>query len=241
MERYEEQAYGESKLWQKKMMQSPSFFNRASKSLQNKINSYIPEKVHGAITLAIKQMVQAMIFGSKYTAPKPLTHTTLALREILVHKRIKNYRTTAAIEGGITGAGGLLMGLADFPLLIGIKLKLLFDIAALYGYDVKDFRERLYILHIFQLAFSSAQHRREMFLKLRDWKTGAQTDALHEVEWRAFQQEYRDYLDIAKLAQLIPVIGAPVGLIVNYRLIRRLGYFAMNAYRMRYFHEQNVP
>ena len=35
------------------------------------------------------------------------------------------------------------------------------------------------------------------------------------------------------MAQLVPVIGAPVGAVVNYRLIKKLGITAMNAYRMR--------
>ncbi|HEY5371916.1 MAG TPA: EcsC family protein [Hanamia sp.] len=35
------------------------------------------------------------------------------------------------------------------------------------------------------------------------------------------------------MAQLIPVIGAPVGIVTNYRLIKKLGVTAMNAYRMR--------
>ena len=54
-----------------------------------------------------------------------------------------------------------------------------------------------------------------------------------DFDWRKFQQEYRDYLDVAKLMQLLPVIGAPVGLIANYRLVKKLGKTAMNAYRMR--------
>jgi hypothetical protein len=37
------------------------------------------------------------------------------------------------------------------------------------------------------------------------------------------------------MAQLIPVIGAPVGVIVNNRLLKKLGVTAMNAYRMRVF------
>ena len=56
---------------------------------------------------------------------------------------------------------------------------------------------------------------------------------IHQFDWRNFQQEYRDYIDLAKMAQLVPVIGAPVGVLVNYRLIRKLGKTAMNAYRMR--------
>jgi hypothetical protein len=68
-----------------------------------------------------------------------------------------------------------------------------------------------------------------------DWETRKNQlpDDINEFDWRNFQQEYRDYIDLAKMAQLIPVIGAPVGVIVNYRLIRKLGKTAMNAYRMR--------
>ena len=56
---------------------------------------------------------------------------------------------------------------------------------------------------------------------------------VHEFDWRTFQQEYRDYIDLAKLAQLVPVIGAAVGAVANYRLIEQLGDTAMNCYRMR--------
>jgi len=58
---------------------------------------------------------------------------------------------------------------------------------------------------------------------------------MDEFDWRKFQQEYRDYIDLAKLAQLIPIIGAPVGVIVNHRLLKKLGVTAINAYRMRWF------
>ena len=56
---------------------------------------------------------------------------------------------------------------------------------------------------------------------------------IEQFDWRNFQQEYRDYIDLAKMAQLVPVIGAPVGIIANYSLIKKLGITAMNAYRMR--------
>ena len=56
-----------------------------------------------------------------------------------------------------------------------------------------------------------------------------------DFDWRRFQQEYRDYIDLAKLAQLLPVVGAPVGAIVNFRLVEQLGTTARNAYRLRWF------
>ena len=232
---YEEIADAELKKWQKKMLQRPSLFNKFSKKIQTKINSWIPEKVHKGITEVIKQMIKGVLFGAKYATAKPLLNMSLLVRENMVRKKIENYKTTAAVEGGVTGAGGILLGLVDFPVLIGIKIKLLFDIASLYGFDINDYKERVYLLHIFELAFSSDSHRRDVYLKMIDWenKTKELPEDINQFDWRNFQQEYRDYLDIAKMAQLIPVIGAPIGFVVNSRLIKKLGITAINAYRMR--------
>lgn len=221
--------------WQRNMQRSPSILSKLSKKIQTKINSWIPEKIHNGITTAIKNLVQGVLFGAKLTTSKNNTSTELEIIETAVKERIKFYQSTAAVEGGITGAGGLLLGLADFPILLGIKMKLLFEIASLYGFNVNQYKERIYILHIFELAFSSAEHRNKTYSKIANWHHISKTlpENIQDFEWRNFQQEYRDYLDIAKLAQLIPVIGAPVGVVVNYKLIKRLGYIAMNAYRMR--------
>ena len=235
MDQYLQQASSELKAWQRQMLRRPGFLNKLSKKMQTKINSWIPEKVHKAITATLKQMIRGVLFGARYTTADPIINATLQKREELVLRKISNYRRTAAVEGGITGAGGLLMGLADFPILIGIKIKLLFDIVSLYGFDTSDYKERVYILHVFELAFSSHEHRRNVYLKMTNWeeKSKELPRDINQFDWRNFQQEYRDYIDLAKMAQLIPVIGAPVGFVVNYRLIKKLGVTAMNAYRMR--------
>ena len=49
------------------MMRQPGYFNKMSKALQNKMNSWIPEKVHKAITATIKQMVRGVLFGAGWT------------------------------------------------------------------------------------------------------------------------------------------------------------------------------
>ena len=234
---YEQLAHNELRAWQKRMKRSPSLTDRLSKNLQVRMNKIIPEKVHEVITSTIKQMVRGVLFGSAIALPKKLGSTTLASTEEHVRKKIDFYKKTAAAEGGVTGAGGILLGLADFPILLGLKIKMLFDIAALYEHDVNDYKERLYILHIFQLAFSSQQHRRSVFQQIENWdrRSHELPKDIHAFDWRSFQQEYRDYIDLAKLAQLIPGIGAVVGLVVNYRLLEKLGVTAMNAYRMRMF------
>lgn len=219
------------------MQQRPSLMSRASKKVQDKLNSYIPERVHRAITVAIQKMIEGVLFGSRFISPKPIQGQSLFERENLVDNRVQMYRNTAVTEGAVTGAGGILLGLADFPLLLGIKMKMLYDIAAHYGYNLRDYRERVYLLHIFQLAFSSQRHRNQIYKKIENWEQihDSLPEKVEEFDWRTFQQEYRDYIDLAKLAQLIPVIGAAVGAIANYKLINQLAATAKNAYRMRYF------
>lgn len=223
--------------WQQKMQAAPGPLDRLTRTVQVRLNALLPEKLHQAITATIKQMVRGVLFGSQHLTRRPLLHGTLAEREEVVRQRIRRYRHVAVVEGAATGAAGFFVGLADFPLLLGIKLKLLFDVAALYGHDVHDYTERLYLLHVFQLAFSSQHARNVTYQRLAQWDDYRRTlpaDAA-DFDWRTFQQEYRDYIDLAKLAQLVPFIGAAVGAVANYRLLEQLGETAMNCYRLRYF------
>src|SRR5512133_763118 len=102
---YEQQAFEALKRWQKQMLRRPSALNHLSKKMQAKMNSYIPEKVHRVITSAIKQMVRGVLFGAQQITGKPATVHTLQETEEAVQKLIKNYKHTAAVEGGLTGAG----------------------------------------------------------------------------------------------------------------------------------------
>ncbi|MDQ4141903.1 MAG: EcsC family protein, partial [Bacteroidota bacterium] len=167
---YEEQVLHELKAWQKQMLRSPSLANRLAKRAQEKINVLIPEKVHLVITATIKQMIRAALFGAEFTTRTPTFNHTLEVRETLIRDRIEFYKKTAAAEGGITGAGGILLGFADFPLLLGFKLKMLYDIAALYGHNISDYKERLYLLYIFQLTFSSQQQRTHIYKQMVNWE-----------------------------------------------------------------------
>ena len=217
------------------MLRKPGYLGKVSKAVQDKINSWIPEKVHKGITVTIKQMVRGVLYGANWTTQKKNDFRDLIARDLAADEKIKFYQGTAATEGAITGAGGLLLGLADFPLLLALKFKLIFEIAAIYCFETDDYKERLYILHIFQLAFSSPKRRKEVFLGMLDWdqKSKDLPPDINEFDWRKFQQEYRDYIDLAKMAQLVPIIGAPVGAVANYQLVKKLGRTAKNAYRMR--------
>ena len=232
---YEQIALQELHAWQQKMTREPSLGSQLAKNVQDKLGNLIPEKAHEIITGAIKQMVRGVLTGSEFISGGPLLEATLEEREARVRDKIGNYRKMGAASGAFTGAGGLLLGLADFPVLLSLKMKMLFDIGNLYGYPVSDFPERLYILHIFQLSFCSPERRLLTYDDMLHWedRAGTRPADIHSFDWRTFQQEYRDYIDLAKLLQLVPGIGAVVGAVANHRLVDRLGDTARQAYRLR--------
>ncbi|HWQ71160.1 MAG TPA: EcsC family protein [Desulfitobacteriaceae bacterium] len=236
METYQEQVMVELKRWQKKILRKPSFSARLTKGIQTKFNGLIPEKVNHALTFAIANMTRAVLLGSEYTTKNPVVYRgSLEEREKQVKQKLDFYKKTAATTGAGTGAGGILLGLADLPILLGIKIKFLFDVAAIYGFDVKDYRERIYILTLFQLAYSSPQKRLLVFKQVLNWEEYQKElpASMDKFDWRTFQQEYRDYIDLAKMLQLVPGIGAFVGAYANYKLVDKLGETAMNGYRLR--------
>jgi len=114
-------------------------------------------------------------------------------------------------------------------------MKFLFDVASLYGFEVRDYKERLFILHVFQLAFSSANKRLEAYEIISNWDNYANQlpEDFESFNWREFQQEYRDYIDLAKMLQMIPGFGALFGAFANFRLMDKLHKTANNCYRMR--------
>ncbi|MCP8968215.1 EcsC family protein [Ectobacillus ponti] len=239
MTEYEKQMLQAAAAWKKEQIRESSLMNRAAKKVQTKMQELIPEKVHAVLTETVKRMTQGILAGSDFIKPKlKETGLTLQERDTRVKEKLESYKKVAAAEGAGTGAGGILLGLADFPLLLGIKIKFLFDAATLYGYDTSKEEERLFILHVFQLAFSSDDHRRDIFYILENWETYREKE--QNIDWRKFQQEYRDYIDLVKLLQLVPFIGAAVGAYANYQLLDKLGETAMNAYRMRWLQEQGA-
>lgn len=229
---YEQKVRKEATYWVKRLSKRSPVLQRTSKKFQTKMNAYIPNKVHQVVTDSVRKMIELSLTSAHYIHPIEVDpNWTLEQREKVVEERLQQYKRTAALEGAGTGAGGILLGLADFPLLLSIKMKFLFDVGRVYGYDVYKYEERMYLLHLFILAFSSDKKRMEVLEEVLNWDR--QKGKWREVDWKTLQVEYRDTIDFVKMFQLIPGIGAVVGAVANYRLLDQLGETAMNAYRLR--------
>ncbi|ULL18009.1 EcsC family protein [Paenibacillus sp. H1-7] len=241
---YEQQTAKALKQWELELLKPPCLLEKTSKAVSTRINQVIPEKVHQTITAAVKGIVQTALFSAEYTPKQPpLSGSMLALRDHKAEELIGFYKKLAAAEGAGTGAGGILLGLADFPILIGIKMKFLFELAHVYGHSTNDYRERLFILQVFQLAYSSQNKKAALYRTILRWPETArrlppsESYAQH-IDWKQLQQEYRDTIDFRKMLQLVPGIGAVVGAWANYGLLDELGRVGMNCYRLRWLEEE---
>lgn len=224
--------------WEHKLIRPPGLLERTSKAIGNRVNHLLPKKVHQAITATVKTIVRTTLFGVEYTPKRQVQSLALEEADKSAKETQSLYQKIAVAEGAGTGAGGIMLSLVDFPALIAIKMKFLFEIAHIYGFDTKSFSERIYILYIFQLTYSGPALRKQILHRIKDWeseKTQWTSDSEYYkgLDWDTFQKEYRDALDFRKLLQMVPGIGAVAGAWANYSIMEELGEVAMNTYRMR--------
>ncbi|MGN7284787.1 MULTISPECIES: EcsC family protein [Shouchella] len=234
---YEKEVEEELRRWQRKMKKRPSRLSSKTKEWQNKINDRLPGVYHQTATICVQKTIEAVLAGNTFVTKEP-EEKPMTLKECddEVRRLFQLYRRTAVFEGIGTGAGGVLLGLSDFPLLLSIKFKALFATAAAYGYSPKEESERQLILLIFQLAYSSGDDRAELLEAISDHLE----QRLLATDWQALQLRYRDYIDVPKMFQLIPGFGAVVGGAVNHTLLEKLEETAMNVYRMRWLNRLNT-
>ena len=229
---YEEKALKEALRWRRSLEKRSSLMQRQSKRVQAAVNNKIPDKVHNVVTESIRKMIETALTTSEYVRPLEVNpEWTLEEREQRLEEILKQYKQAAAFEGAGTGFGGFWLGLADFPLFLSIKMKFLFDAGQLYGFNVDSYEEKVFLLNVFMLAFSSDDARRSMKDVVLDWDQIPQSRK--QIDWKTLQIEYRDTLDFVKLLQLFPGIGAAVGYIANGRLLQHLGETTKNASRLR--------
>lgn len=236
---YEQKTRDELAAWEQRFFKPPGWLEKTSKSIGKRINDMLPPKVHNIITVTIKSIVNTALFGAEYTPRRPVMRKhTLEQADQEAKRLFALYQKIAVAEGAGTGAGGFMLSVADFPALIAIKMKYLFELAHVYGYDTSFFTERVFVLKVFQMAFSGPEQRGKLLEDIKNWDIANKLpvpDAEHaaSMDWETFQKEYRDAIDFRKMLQMVPGIGAVAGAWANYTILEELNEAAANAYRLR--------
>lgn len=138
-----QQLMQEALQWKMHFLRKDSMFERFSKRVQTKVNERIPEKIHTVVTESVKKMVEATMAGSNIiTYKKDTSELSLSEKNELAKKRLLLIRRWRLLRESAPERAAFL-GIADFPLLLSIKMKCLFTLSSIYGFDVKDPQESI--------------------------------------------------------------------------------------------------
>jgi uncharacterized protein (DUF697 family) len=245
---YEKSVLKRGRFFELRLYESSEFQGWA-KNIQQKLDGLIPRKIHLSLSYALEKGIKGFLEGLHYILKEndrltPSTYIpSLHILAQDAEKIVQKYKKIASVEGAGTGFGGLIASAIDFPALITIKLKMLQEISLLFGYSLTDFEERLYIVKVLQLEFSSKEFKKKYWAELKQWTElqdglASKTHSWKTFDWEEFYMEYKQSIELAKLFQMIPGLGAIVGAWANYSFLEDLGETAILCYELRYLQEK---
>jgi hypothetical protein len=157
-------------------------------------------------------------------------HTPEELARVAFKKHVR----VARLEGGALGVGGVITAAPDIVALLWIQSRMVFYIAAAYGYDPCHPMRPAEYLALQGLYDTPAEARQAL--------DGVGKRMAHVMAERALSRRHNDalHLRLAKYiarrlarryaGRLIPLIGAPIGAIQNGSVTKQLGQRALKYY-----------
>ena len=153
-----------------------------------------------------------------------------------IAEELRNSRTKiATVQGATTGIGGIFTLAVDIPVLLGLSLKVLQEIAICYGYDPKEKSERIFIVKCLQFSSSDIVGKKAILEDLSSFNQGNQNNQMiSQLQgWREVVTTYRDSFGWKKLFQMIPIAGMIFGAFINRSSIGDVAEAGKMLYRKR--------
>ncbi|KGP79775.1 MULTISPECIES: EcsC family protein [unclassified Paenibacillus] len=150
--------------------------------------------------------------------------------------RITDSRTKfAAAQGAATGIGGIITIAADIPIVMGLSLKVLQEMALCYGYDPDEPQERIFIVKCLQFSSADIVGKKAIIDELSDYDNpDKQVEVISQMQgWREVFNSYSESFGWKKLFQLIPIAGMVFGSVSNKNTIRDVAEAGKMLYKKR--------
>jgi uncharacterized protein (DUF697 family) len=157
-------------------------------------------------------------------------HTPERLAKVAYRKHVRLSR----LEGGVLGLGGAITAAPDMVALIWIQSRMVFYIAAAYGYDPRDPMRPAELLALQGVYPSPAEARGALDGMGKLMAQALVEKALASQSRERLHRRLAGYLarHVARryTGRLIPLIGAPIGAIQNARATKELGRLTLSYY-----------
>ncbi|WP_191562558.1 EcsC family protein [Metabacillus idriensis] len=148
----------------------------------------------------------------------------------------KNRGNVATVQGATTGFGGIFTLAADIPVLLGLSLKTLQEIAIAYGYDPTDREERIFIVKCLQFASADIVGKQAILNELSGYYNRSMAPAEMMSKLQGFREvvyTYRDHFGLKKLLQMVPVAGMIFGAYTNRSMVKDIAETGIMLYQKR--------
>ncbi|APO44286.1 hypothetical protein BS614_09905 [Paenibacillus xylanexedens] len=141
----------------------------------------------------------------------------------------------AAAQGAATGFGGIVTIAADIPMVMGLSLKVLQEMALCYGYDPDEPLERIFIVKCLQFSSADIVGKKAIIEELAAYDDPDKPiEVVSQMQgWREVFNSYSESFGWKKLFQLVPIAGMVFGSVSNKNTIRDVAEAGKMLYKKR--------
>ncbi|USK34499.1 EcsC family protein [Bacillus sp. F19] len=184
----------------------------------------------------ILKKVQLLVPDETVSTINDLKKVPLKVMNLVSGDLRTNRGNVATVQGATTGFGGIFTLAADIPVLLGLSLKTLQEIAIAYGYDPEDKEERIFIVKCLQFASADIVGKQAILNELSGFYNRSMEPAemMSKLQgWREVVYTYRDHLGLKKLLQMVPVAGMLFGAYTNRSMVKDIAETGIMLYQKR--------
>ena len=164
---------------------------------------------------------------------------TLKAIDKAADSRVTSSKFAGTADGTVLGIFG--MGMPDIPIFLGLLLKSCYEIAAAYGFDYRDPREKKFTIAVLKTAFSRDEERVIASRECDD--LGGIMERSEEFEREITEEDLKDIASVlatdmlvAKFLQGFTFFGV-VGGAFNYGMMSKISKAAKLKYKKRFLYK----
>ncbi|WLR51637.1 EcsC family protein [Bacillus tianshenii] len=215
---------------------TPEFIQRKIGVMLDELGNFIQ---NGGQYLTQEKVIFRKLSGEsnkEITTYEQISELPLEVMKAVGESIQNNRRNVATVQGATTGVGGLFTLAIDIPVLLGMTLKTLQEIAIAHGYDPNERSERIFIVKCLQFASADIVGRQSILNELSAYygEKKETKEMMSQLQgWREVVYTYRDQFGWKKLLQMVPIAGIIFGAFTNRSMINDISETGNMLYRKR--------
>ncbi|RTQ96101.1 EcsC family protein [Lysinibacillus telephonicus] len=220
---------------------TPKFIQEKLGILVSELGNYI--QTGGKYLINKKSMIKKIQESTLYPIESIEDIGSMPLENMIsLGERLQNERMKlATVQGASTGIGGIFTLVVDIPVILGIALKTLQEIAIIHGYDPNEKQERVFIVKCLQFASADIVGKEAILKELSqiNEKRDSSESMISQLKgWQEVFFTYRDQFGWKKLFQMVPIAGMIFGAFSNKAMIEDVSQAGIMLYRKRRIYEK---